>query len=219
MPRLHSVLLRAAVCVPVLYYATLLLASLLYPGYSHVTQYASELGSAGARWPWVFNAGIVTAGVLAIAGGAGYFLALRCIAHPALAALTGLCVAVFGVAFVFGGLFPMPDPRHGGFGTGMAVHAAPIFLAAAVWKARRPGWLMPFLVGVIMYMTVMFLIMMGIGGLVTRANVGVFQRVYSLGILPWIGIAAWALERRMITIAQPAAMPPREPAPRAMAAV
>jgi hypothetical membrane protein len=219
MPRLQSVLLRAALCVPVLYYLTLIVASLLYPGYSHVTQYASELGSATARVPWVFNTGIVTAGVLGVAGGAGYFLALRRVAHPALALLTGLCVSLFGLAFIFGGLFPMPDPRHGGYGTGMAVHLAPLFLVAAVWKARRPAWLMPLLVATIVYMTLMFMVMMGVGQLVTRANVGVFQRLYTLGILPWIGIAAWALERGMILAGQPRSAPAREPAPREMAGV
>lgn len=198
MPRLHRVLLRAAIAVPVLYFATLIVASLLYPGYSHLTQYASELGSATARWPLVFNTGTVVGGLLAIAGGAGFFLALRRVAHPALAALTGLCVALFGVGFVFGGLFPMPDPRHGGYGTGMAVHLAPVFLVAAIWNARQPRWLRPFLLGVIVYMAAMFLVMMGIGDLVTRANVGAFQRMYALGILPWIGVAAWALDRGMV---------------------
>ena len=198
MPRLHRVLLRAAIAVPVIYFATLIVASLLYPGYSHLTQYASELGSATARWPLVFNTGTVAGGLLAIAGGVGFFLVLRRVAHPALAALTGLCVALFGVGFVFGGLFPMPDPRHGGYGTGFAVHLAPVFLVAAIWNARKPGWLTPFLLGVIGYMTAMFLVMMGIGELVTRANVGAFQRMYALGILPWIGVVAWALDRGMI---------------------
>jgi hypothetical membrane protein len=201
MPRHERVLLRAAIAVPVLYYATLVVASLLYPGYSHVTQYASELGASGARHPGVFNTAIVAAGLLAIAGGAGFFLALRRATHPALAALTGIAVALFGVGFVFGGLFPMPDPRHGGYGTGFAVHLAPLFLLAALWKTRTQPWLKPFLAATIVYMTAMFLVMMGVGELVTRANVGLFQRLYSLGILPWIGIAAAALLRGGVRLA------------------
>lgn len=46
-----------------------------------------------------------------------------------------------------------------------------------------------------MLLATMFAIMMGVGGLVTLDNVGVFQRTYSLTLFPWIGIAAWYLLR------------------------
>ena len=52
-------LIQAAIAVPVLYFATLFVAAALYPGYSHATQYASELGSASARWPAVFNLSLI----------------------------------------------------------------------------------------------------------------------------------------------------------------
>ena len=35
--------------------------------------------------------------------------------------------------------------------------------------------------------------MMGIGSLVTRANVGAFQRLYALVNFSWIGVASYAL--------------------------
>jgi hypothetical protein len=42
---------------------------------------------------------------------------------------------------------------------------------------------------------VLILVMFDVGGLhlVRRANVGLWQRAYSLAAIPWIGIAAWAL--------------------------
>lgn len=39
-------LLLAGVAVPILYFGSMLAASALYPGYNHLTQYASELGMA-----------------------------------------------------------------------------------------------------------------------------------------------------------------------------
>ena len=98
----------------------------------------------------------------------------------------------------------MPDPRHGGYGLGFAVHLAPLFLLANV-----------------VYMTAMLLVMMGIGGLVTRANVGAFQRMYSLGTLPWIGIAAWALHGGTIRRKgpRPSSAAPAAPATRETAGV
>jgi hypothetical protein len=42
-------------------------------------------------------------------------------------------------------------------------------------------------------MIVMLAVMMGVGGLVTRQNVGLWQRANALAMFPWIGIAAWRL--------------------------
>ena len=69
--------LRFGILVPVLYFGTLLVSSLLYPGYSHVRQYASELGSATARYPYVFNAGIMVAGLATLVSLHGFLLVLR----------------------------------------------------------------------------------------------------------------------------------------------
>src|SRR5687768_9952403 len=102
----EKLLLWAGVAVPVIYYANLLLSSLLFPGYSHVTQYASELGSAAARYPWVFNTGIMSMGVAAMAAGAGFGLALhRRGSGRVLAAFVTLLVVLFGAGLVMGGLF------------------------------------------------------------------------------------------------------------------
>lgn len=64
----------------------------------------------------LFNTGILLAGLCALAAGWGFFRALRERRHPVLGALTGLFVAVFGAAFVMGGLFPCrirSTPRSG----------------------------------------------------------------------------------------------------------
>jgi hypothetical protein len=45
------------VAIPALYFGTLVVAAMLYPGYNHMAQFASELGSSSARYPIVFNAG------------------------------------------------------------------------------------------------------------------------------------------------------------------
>lgn len=190
-------LLWAAFAVPFLYYGTLLLASALFPGYDHVTRYASELGSAAARHPMVFNAGIVLAGACAVLGGIGVYRALRSLggALP-LAAGLALAIVLHGVGLVFGGLFPMPDDRHGGYGLGMGVLVGPLLAAIAIRRApeelRWAGWL---LAANAVAILVMFAIMMGVGQLVTRANVGLYQRGYSLTTMPWLAVLAWVLLR------------------------
>lgn len=61
MTRGTSLLLRGAVCMPFLYFDMVILSALFFPGYSHVTQYASEIGSAGTPSPRLFNGGIFLA--------------------------------------------------------------------------------------------------------------------------------------------------------------
>ena len=70
-------LLWFGVLSPAAYYAALIGAATTWPGYSHVTQYASELGSAAAPHPEYFNWPIMAAGVLAILASLGFFSALR----------------------------------------------------------------------------------------------------------------------------------------------
>jgi hypothetical membrane protein len=189
-------LLWAAIAVPFLYYGTLLVGASFYPGYSHVTQYASELGSSEARYPAIFNIGTILTGVVMIAASVGIYRAAVAVgSRRALVLVAAVCIALFGVSLIMGGLFPMPDERHGAFGLGLAILLAPLALALAIWT--RPGLraLAGFLLADSLAMLVLFAIMMGVGALVTRANVGLFQRTYSLTVFPWIGVAGYALRR------------------------
>lgn len=181
--------LRFGVLVPIFYFGTLLVASLFYAGYSFARQYASELGSASAPYPFIFNIGTILGGIAALLSLRGFHAALRG-ANKVLTWLFLISLGGFAVGAVMGGLFPMPNPLHGGFGLGFGIHLAPIFLAAALWHMRG---LRTFLLITALASFAMLTIMMGVGSMVTRANVGVFQRLYALTGIPWIGIAAWVL--------------------------
>ena len=203
--RYEKTLLRAGIVVPIAYFANLFVSSRFYPGYSHKTQFASELGSASAPYPRIFNITTIFLGLAAIASGVGFFSsAKRLTGKPVLSVVNGLFVVLFGIGMMFGGLFPMPDPRHGGFGMGMGIHLAPLLL---VWAFRgRSGMrgVNIFLIVTFILMTVFLVIMMGVGGFVTRSNVGIFQRVYALVSFAWIGVASY----RLMELPQECRVPP-----------
>lgn len=195
--RAERTLLAAAVLVPVLYYTALLATPLFWPGYSHVRQYASELGSAASPRPEVFNGLIIAAGVAAILAGGGFFLALKRLGGRPLASfLAGFALLLWGVAFVMGGAFPMPDPRHNGFGLALAMHLVPLFILWAL-KGTAHRNLKALALGVFVVSAALILVMFDVGGmhLVRRANVGLWQRAYSLSAIPWIGVAGLMLMR------------------------
>lgn len=193
-------MLRLGVLVPFLYFGTVLIAAMFYPGYSHGRQYASELGSNTATYPQLFNTGIILTGVTILFSLIGFRAALRALhAKPVLTWMFLISLAGFGVGMLMGGFFPMPDPRHGGFGLGVLVHLAPFLLAAALWRDAGTRGLRVFLLANGVAALVMFAIMMGVGELVRLSNVGAFQRAYSSTVFPWIGVAAGALIARFRT--------------------
>jgi hypothetical membrane protein len=201
--RREVLLARLAVAVPLLYFGTLLVAAATWPGYSHVTQYASELGSAAAPRPAIFNTGIITMGVVCLAASLGLLLAARRVGGGRTwSALGALCLALFGVSMVMGGMFPMPNPLHGGFGLGLALPLSPLFLALALRGRPGLGGLVALLVAAFVLMSATLTVMMGVGHLVTRANVGLWQRANALAMFPWIGFAGYALARRVENLAR-----------------
>ena len=197
---MRKVLLAAIIAVPVLYYFALLVGAATYPGYSHVTRYASELGAAEAPYPWLFNYSIIAMGLCAILGAVGLAGALRDLSGKRIWAIAaGMALAIWGVSMVMGGWFPMPDDRHGGFGLGLAGPLVPLFTMLALRPVPRSTGIRVFLAVVFVGSVVLLAIMMGVGGLVTRANVGIWQRINSGFGIPWLLVLGiWLMRYRPI---------------------
>ena len=204
------ILLVAGVSVPVLYFGPILVASLFYPGYSHARQFASELGAQGApsASAAIFNTGTIACGAAETAGSLGMFGALRRL-HTSLVVsiLTASALGAFGVSDVISGLFPLPDPRHHTFGLGYAILVAPPLLVLATWKRRDMLGLKLYSIASGLALGAMVAILMGVGALVTRANIGALQRLAALACHPWIGVASYVLLRRSVRGGAPTGHP------------
>lgn len=190
-------LLWGLILVPVFYYAALIGGSLTYPGYSHVTQYASELGTADAPNPELFNYCIIAAGLAALAGSVGLAWALETLSGRRLwALLAAVSLPLWGVAMVMGGWFPMPDDRHGAYGLGLAGQLTSLFALLALLPVKGATAIKYFLAFIFLGSGMLIAIMMGVGGLVTLANVGIWQRVNSATGIIWLAVLGlWLLGR------------------------
>lgn len=189
--------LWALVAIPLLYYFALIVGAATYPGYSHVTRYASELGAADAPYPDLFNYSIVLAGIAALFAAPGLAAALRGLSGRALwPVLAAIALALWGAAMVMGGWFPMPDDRHGAFGLGLAAPLLPLFALLALRRVPDAGAMRIFLAFIFVGQLALLAIMFGVGELVTRANVGLWQRINSGIGIPWLAVLGlWLLSR------------------------
>jgi hypothetical membrane protein len=189
--------LLAAVLVPVLYFANLLVAGLLYPGYSHITQVPSDLGAVGSPHPAVFNLGLLlTAIALFLAAGALARAARALGADPSLMRGIALILLIASLYFVIVASLPLPDPRHdAAFPLLLPLHLGPFFLAKALWRRHDLRRLSIFLCVTGVLMLVLLAVALMLGQLVSP-KIGLFIRIYALLAFGWIGVAGYVLMNR-----------------------
>lgn len=198
--------LFAAVLVPLCYFGSLLLAGLLYPGYSHVTQLPSDLGAVGAAHPLIFNTGLILTGLALL-------LATPGIAHAAIVLgatrlwATSLVLALgpAGIYFVLVGVITLPDPRHNAlFPLLLPLQLGPFLLALALRHRREAAGFLQYLVATGGLLLLLLLVALGVGGLVTQRNQGLFIRVYAVVAFSWIGVAGAVLQGWLRALGHPA---------------
>ena len=188
-----------AIAVPVLYYGVQIVAAPFLPGFSVLGTTASELGSDRSTRPWIFNAGAILTGIAAIVGSIGILRAMRRLgAHPVVAWLSLFVVAGTGLSSLWAGIFPMPDPRHGGHPSLLiTMLALPFVLAFAMWRLGASRAINAYLIAAMALLLVMFPIMMGMTGIDTHTYRGLLQRIFALTVFVPIGVAAYELAMRI----------------------
>jgi glucans biosynthesis protein C len=197
-------LLGVGVAAPLLALTVVAVAILAYPGFNNATQYLSELGGATAKAPIIFNGGVFVAGVMAGLAGIGFGLAIY--------ALTGARVAAWVIAIVFilagGGmsastLWPWPDPRHMVINLALGIQLAPMLLLWGLAKRRDLPRLKLFLAVTFVVMAILTVLTKHLvfPGTVNDANVGWWERLYAIVLVCWVGVAAWVLDRKLLSVA------------------
>ena len=186
---LASLLLRIGALGPILFYGVIVAGGLMTPGYNHMTQYASELGQAGAPTAKLFNYGIRAVGGALILGGLGLFLGLRKLGGGILMpVLTAIAIGLYGASFIIGGLHPMPDPMHQAYNLIFAGVAAPLLAVLALGDRSQVSGAKSLALISFLASAGLLAIMMNVGGfnLVHKADVGLWQRGLILATTLWM---------------------------------
>jgi hypothetical protein len=197
--RATLILLRLGLLVPFVYYGIQAVAAPFFPNFSFVGTTASEMGSSLSRHPAIFNAGIISLGVITLLTSLGYLLALRHVGgvNLVLALLVSADIALNGVQTLWAGLHPLPDPRHGGYAVFVAgMVALPVLITLSLWRGASPV-LRGYFFATLLLLAAMVPVTTGISGIDRRTYRGIIQRVYTLTTFPPIAVGAWALGRRV----------------------
>jgi hypothetical membrane protein len=191
--------LGCGIAVPILYYGVQLASAPFFPDFSFLGTTASELGSDLSTRPWIFNAGAILTGIAAFTAAVGFLGALRSLrTNLILAWLVSIAIAITGLSSLWAGVFPMPDPRHGGHPSLLfAMLALPFVLALALWQLGASRPLKAYLIATMALLLVLFPFMSGMTGLDTHTYQGLLQRVFALTVFLPIGVGGYVLRRRV----------------------
>jgi len=198
-------LLKIGMAAPPLALAAVLVGVATWPGFDHARQYLSELGGSSAPLPLIFNGGVFIAGLMCIAAGLGFGLAIHGLTGRWIAAsLTAVIFVLAGAGLSVSSLYPWPDPRHMAINLGLGIQLAPLLLLWGLWSHVDLRRLKVFLFATFVVMAILTVLTrhLVLPGTVNDANVGLWERAYAIILVGWVGVAAFLLERRLGTDAE-----------------
>jgi hypothetical membrane protein len=196
------------ILAPILWAAAIILCGSLRPGYSHFTQYISELGERGSSTELIMRyAGFVPTGLMHVAFAALLYAAFR---SSRLAVLAAALLAVNGIARVGAGIFPceagcavprllLSQKLHSLFaGVGFfALIGSSILWGLVLRRDRSLRHLSAYSAGSGL-LGLLFLLLMARSA-EQRAGTGLYERLSSGVLSLWIFVFAarlWRLKRR-----------------------
>ena len=195
--RLTLLALYFGMAVPVLYFGMQLVAAQFYPGYSFLTQSASQLGSDLSPRPEILNGGAMATGLAIIISSIGFGRALPRAGSPRIVTwLTCLALLSAGAGGIWAGYFPLPDPRHNPKAIGIGVFLLPALFTIALWNASRGRGIRTYLLANVIAFALLIPVMAG-AVVDTRTFHGLLQRVAAAVVYVPIGVTAAFLRRRV----------------------
>ena len=180
--------LGAGIAIPFIFFGTIIIASLFYPGYSQSRQFASELGAGFAPHPWIYNTGVTLRGAAEIIAAYGFLRVFQKLKlNPVLGVMAVTILCISGISALLSAHYNFPDPRHRAYGLQAAIVIGPVLFAATLRRISEARGLVIFLLvnNVLLFVTYLLS--------ATPDNIGLMQRLRFLFSFPWVGICAYWL--------------------------
>ncbi len=182
-----------ALFFPVLYFVLQLIAAPFYPGYSFISNAASDLGSPDSLQPLVFNIGALIIGVIGLIGAFGLWHGLRARGSGVRSAgVLAFAVALAAASSIWAGMFPLPDPMHGQNPLTVGLFVMPFVALFTLWQRAGRALRLYLLLNILCFAALAY-VLSGTAGIPIGPIQGLTQRAFALVAFGPIGVAAWLL--------------------------
>ena len=154
------------------------------------------LGSDRSNAPMIMNAGAMLTGVATLIAAAGFFRALSQLGtNRVITWLTTLALVSSGLASIWAGTFPLPDPRHNPGPLGIGMFLLPALFLLATWKLDSRAMRI-YLIANLLLMVALIPVMSGKAGMDLASYAGLFQRIAASTLMIPVAVVAYFLLKR-----------------------
>jgi hypothetical protein len=186
---LKNLLIKQAIYIPILYFGTVIIASLFALDYSHIGQHASELAiNKNNTAVNVFNTGIFITGISIVCLAIGLLLKFG-----RQLPITSFLIFVFGVTFLFGALYKIGSPWHGLYGIGLSIMLLPFAFLYEIGKKNISR-----VTEMVSIITALF-IFLYFWAMIARLDPielrGLTQRIFGVFVFGFISYSAYILDK------------------------
>jgi hypothetical protein len=186
---LKNLLIKQAIYIPILYFGTVIIASLFALDYSHIGQHASELAINNNNTAVsVFNTGIFITGISIVCLAIGLLLKFG-----RQLPITSFLIFVFGVTFLFGALYKIGSPWHGLYGIGLSIMLLPFAFLYEIGKKNISR-----VTEMVSIITALF-IFLYFWAMIARLDPielrGLTQRIFGVFVFGFISYSAYILDK------------------------
>ncbi|MEO0537313.1 MAG: DUF998 domain-containing protein [Cyanobacteria bacterium P01_A01_bin.123] len=172
-----------------LYVITVIVLGWLTPQYSHIANVVSDLGRLEAPYHQAFSLLLGTVGALFVLSSLGFFAVVKTVSgHRFLSVAIAMAVAAIGIGFMTSAIFPLPDPRHGGFGLARLIFLMPVLISIAVWK--KPVFLKLTIFNGVAFVGLLASIPI-FRWLIEQGQMGLGQRITVLIMFGWFSVTSY----------------------------
>ncbi|MFO7840557.1 MAG: DUF998 domain-containing protein [Fidelibacterota bacterium] len=183
--------IKQGMFLPFIYYAGIYLAGSFAGDYRHLGQHASELAlNSNPAAVLIFNISAIVTGILLMVFAFGLLINFGK-RFP----VTAVLLTLFGLTFVFGGIFHIGSPWHGIYGLGMSMIITPfIFMYESKdFFTDKKVHYVTFVAGILIFLY-LWSVIAGFDPLTLR---GLTQRLFALVVFGWIAYIAYHLSRKL----------------------